>query len=232
MNCFKVLLVEDDERLAALICEYLEAHEFMVRCIVRGDEVLDAFDSDIDLVILDLMLPGLDGLSVCRGLREHYQGPLIMLTAKTSDIDQVVGLELGADDYINKPVEPRLLLARVRALLRRANREHRQPEVASFQCGSIRVCSATQEAFKDDELLELTSQEFGLLHLLIKAAGQVVSRDTLYRELRGIEYDGLDRTVDVYVSHLRKKLGDDQKRPELIKTVWGKGYLLAANQDE
>ncbi|PIE38812.1 MAG: DNA-binding response regulator [Gammaproteobacteria bacterium] len=230
MGDFSVVLVEDDERLAALISEYLQAHEFSVRCFVRGDEVLHQLDDEPDVIILDLMLPGMDGLSLCRALRERYDGPLMMLTAKTADIDQVVGLELGADDYICKPVEPRLLLARIRALLRRVNGSGRQPQREYLQCGALRICIATQTAYKNNEALDLTTQEFELLHILFKAAGTVVSRDTLYRELRGIEYDGLDRTVDVYVSHLRKKLGDDQKRPRLIKTVWGKGYLLAAGQ--
>jgi two-component system OmpR family response regulator/two-component system response regulator RstA len=230
MEKLRVLLVEDDARLAALVCEYLGQHEFDVQVESRGDTAVENFRSDsVDLVILDLMLPGLDGLEVCRKLREQYQGPIMMLTAKGGDIDQVVGLELGADDYAIKPVEPRVLLARVRALLRRFSRDASPANQVELQFGQLEISSAGQTARLAGKTVPLTTQEFDLLWLLASGAGDVHSRDEIYRELRGIEYDGLDRTVDVCVSHLRRKLLDDADNPQRIKTVWGKGYLFVAD---
>ncbi len=230
MDKLQVLLVEDDARLAALVSEYLGQHEFEVRVEARGDTAVSNFQADsVDLVILDLMLPGLDGLEVCRALREKFQGPIMMLTAKGGDIDQVVGLELGADDYAIKPVEPRVLLARARALLRRFKRELTSTQHAQLQFGQLEISSAGQKARLGGATVALTTQEFDLLWLLASRAGDVHSRDEIYRELRGIEYDGLDRTVDVCVSHLRRKLLDDTDNPQRIKTVWGKGYLFVAD---
>lgn len=224
MEQVKILLVEDDKRLADLVCEYLSQHEFVVRVESRGDSAVENFSADIDLVILDLMMPGMDGLSVCRILREKYDGPILMLTAKGTDIDQVVGLELGADDYVVKPVEPRVLLARVRALLRRRRRSTSDQAKLSF--GRLSINKATQQVLVDGSPVILTTQEFDLLWLLASKAGEVLSRPDIYQQLRGLEYDGLDRTVDVCISHLRKKLNDDSEQPGLIKTVWGKGYLF------
>lgn len=226
MDNKRVLLVEDDARLAALVSEYLEQHEFVVRVETRGDEAVERFQAKMtDLVILDLMLPGMDGLEVCRELRRHYTGPIMILTAKGSDIDQVVGLELGADDYVIKPVEPRVLLARARVLLRRATA--REPTPAELDFGRLKINRASHHVSLAGEPVILTTQEFDLLWLLASRAGEVLSRDAIYRELRGLEYDGLDRTIDVCVSHLRKKLGDDGDSPLHIKTIWGKGYLFA-----
>lgn len=227
MDAKRVLLVEDDGRLATLVSEYLQQHEFIVEVVGRGDQALAEFKSDnFDLVILDLMLPGKDGLEVCRELRKIYAGPIMMLTAKSSDIDQVVGLELGADDYVIKPAEPRVLLARARALLRRGEASDNSPTELTF--GQLSICSKSHHISLAGQRVILTTQEFDLLWLLACNAGQVLSRDTTYQELRGLEYDGLDRTVDVCISHLRKKLNDDSESPRRIKTVWGKGYLFAA----
>lgn len=227
MDAKRVLLVEDDGRLATLVSEYLQQHEFIVEVVGRGDQALAEFKSDnFDLVILDLMLPGKDGLEVCRELRKIYAGPIMMLTAKSSDIDQVVGLELGADDYVVKPAEPRVLLARARALLRRGEASDNSPTELTF--GQLSICSKSHHISLAGQRVILTTQEFDLLWLLACNAGQVLSRDTTYQELRGLEYDGLDRTVDVCISHLRKKLNDDSESPRRIKTVWGKGYLFAA----
>jgi DNA-binding response OmpR family regulator len=223
-----ILLVEDDERLASLVCEYLSQHGFTMRRAARGDEALPAFRKhSVDLIILDLMLPGVDGLELCKQLREVFPGPIMMLTAKGSDIDQVVGLELGADDYVIKPVEPRLLLARIRALLRRF--EKSGAGGADLRFGALHISPASQVVRLNGEPVPLTTQEFNLLCLLAGRAGAVLSRDDIYRSLRGIDYDGLDRTVDVCVSHLRRKLGDDGEQPRHIKTVWGKGYLFVAD---
>ncbi|MAT92021.1 MAG: DNA-binding response regulator [Halioglobus sp.] len=222
-----ILLVEDDERLAHLVREYLQQHDYHVQLETRGDDAVARFDPQTDLVILDLMIPGIDGIEVCRELRTHYRGPLMMLTAKGSDIDQVLGLELGADDYVVKPVEPPVLLARIRALLRRGAAAVTANDEMRF--GTLRINRAAQEVALDGRPLALTTQEFDLLCLLASRPGEVQSRAEIYRKLRGREYDGLDRTVDVCVSHLRKKLGDDGERPQLIKTIWGKGYLFVAD---
>jgi DNA-binding response OmpR family regulator len=227
MDAKRVLLVEDDGRLATLVSEYLQQHEFIVEVVGRGDQALAEFKSgNFDLVILDLMLPGKDGLEVCRELRNIYAGPIMMLTAKSSDIDQVVGLELGADDYVIKPAEPRVLLARARALLRRGEASDNSP--TELALGKLSICKTSHHVSLAGQRVILTTQEFDLLWLLACTAGQVLSRDTIYQELRGLEYDGLDRTVDVCISHLRKKLNDDSENPRRIKTVWGKGYLFAA----
>jgi DNA-binding response OmpR family regulator len=227
MDAKRVLLVEDDGRLATLVSEYLQQHEFIVEVVGHGDQALAEFKSgNFDLVILDLMLPGKDGLEVCRELRNIYAGPIMMLTAKSSDIDQVVGLELGADDYVIKPAEPRVLLARARALLRRGEASDNSP--TELALGKLSICKTSHHVSLAGQRVILTTQEFDLLWLLACTAGQVLSRDTIYQELRGLEYDGLDRTVDVCISHLRKKLNDDSENPRRIKTVWGKGYLFAA----
>lgn len=225
----KILLVEDDERLASLVQTFLQQHGFEVRLVNNGLAVeATCRDFQPDLVVLDLMLPGLDGFAVCRAIRPWYKSPILMLTAKQSDIDQVLGLELGADDYVIKPVEPRVLLARIHALLRRS-----QPASAldstNLEFGKLQLSQAAREAYFDGALVELTSYEFDLLWMLAKHAGQTVRREAIHKQIIGREYDGLDRTVDVRVSHLRRKLGDNADTPFRIKTVWGKGYLFVAD---
>ncbi len=229
----KILLVEDDRRLAALVREYLEANGYEVSLEERGDAAEGRILSEEpDLVILDLMLPGLDGLEVCRRVRRSYRGPILILTAKGDETDEIVGIEVGADDYLAKPVRPRLLLARVGALLRRAawnagQKDGQRPEPVLV--GRLLVDPASRTASYDGRALDLTTAEFDLLWYLAARAGRVVSREEIYRNLRGIEYDGLDRSMDLRVARLRRKLGDDAKQPRLIKTVRGVGYLLVAD---
>ncbi len=225
----RILLVEDDERLASLVQTFLQQHGFDVRLVNNGLAVeATCREFQPDLVVLDLMLPGLDGFAVCRAIRPWYKSPILMLTAKQSDIDQVLGLELGADDYVIKPVEPRVLLARIHALLRRS-----QPasmvDANSLEFGKLQLSQASREAYFAGALVELTSYEFDLLWMLAKHAGQTVRREAIHKQIIGREYDGLDRTVDVRVSHLRRKLGDNADTPFRIKTVWGKGYLFVAD---
>jgi len=177
------------------------------------------------------MLPGEDGLGVCRRVRPEYTGPILMLTARTDDMDQVVGLEMGADDYVSKPVRPRVLLARVRALLRRATGGEELVEVAGddesrIQFGDLVIDNAMREAWLRDESIDLTSAEFDLLWLLASNAGRVLTREEIFTALRGIEYDGQDRSIDVRVSRIRPKVGDDPMHPRRIKTVRSKGYLF------
>lgn len=234
-----ILLVEDDRKLAGLVVEYLQGEGFKVDWEARGDGVAERVVADPpDLVILDVMLPGIDGFEVCRRLRPAFAGPVLMLTARGDEIDEVVGLELGADDYVAKPVRPRVLLTRIRTLLRREARRrgagaepvgggtdpapHRRIAV-----GRIVIDSGCRTVTNGGREVELTTAEFDLLWLLALRCGHIVTRDEIYSSLRGIEYDGLDRSIDLRVARLRRKLGDDGRRPRLIKSVRGSGYLLA-----
>jgi DNA-binding response OmpR family regulator len=225
-----ILLIEDDTRLAELTATYLEQNGLRVKVEARGDRAMERFAQDKPrLVLLDLLLPGKDGLSICRELRRVHDVPILILTAKDTDLDHVIGLEAGADDYVMKPVDPMVLLARVRALLRRAERgpgsstSERRPDVT---LGALRISDTSREVWLDGQPVALTTQEFELLSLLAHRAGELVSRDEVFRSMRGIDYDGLDRSIDGRVSKLRRKLGDDAAAPTRIKTVWGKGYLL------
>ena len=230
----RILIVEDDERLATLTREYLENNG--LSAVIEGDgamAVARILKEQPDLVVLDLMLSGEDGVSICRRVRPEYNGPILMLTARTDDLDEVLGLEMGADDYVAKPVRPRVLLARIRALMRR----HRFPRVDKDEeagvirltFGNLVVDSAMREAWLDNRSVDLTSAEFDLLWLLCSNAGRVMSREEIFEKLRGIEYDGQDRSIDVRVSRIRPKIGDDPIRPRLIKTVRSKGYLFVRN---
>ncbi|WJM95493.1 response regulator transcription factor [Pseudomonas defluvii] len=224
-----ILLVEDDSALSELIASYLQRNGFFVRVIARGDHVLEeARRNRPDLVILDLMLPGLDGLQVCRLLRaESAVLPILMLTARDDSHDQVLGLEMGADDYVSKPCEPRVLLARVRTLLRRSSVN--EPQVASdlIQIGGLQIDLTERTVHWDAQPVELSSGEFNLLVVLARNAGTVLSRDCILQHLRGIEFNGTDRSVDVAISKLRRKFDDNAGEARKIKTVWGKGYLFS-----
>ena len=223
-----ILLVEDDLRLADLTAEYLRENGFSVALESRGDRAIARFVKEQPrVVLLDLMLPGTDGLTICRELREIFDGPILIFTARDSDIDQVIGLEAGADDYVAKPVDPMVLLARTRALLRRAEtRPEGGHDKGDIVLGGLRISDVSQQVWLDGDEIEMTTHEFELLQLLARHAGRVLSRDEIFRHLRGIEYDGIDRTIDGRVSKLRRKLQDSADAPTRIKTVWGKGYLL------
>jgi len=229
---FKILLIEDDARLSALIQEYLQKQGLQVSIEHRGDLACQRIVSECpDLVVLDLMLPGLDGLEVCKAVRPDYSGPILMLTARDEDIDQVVGLEIGADDYVTKPVQPRVLLARIRALLRRFPQRRdatvaKSENISDIHFDRFKINATAREAWLGEEALALTTNEFELLWLLASHAGEILTRDIILDRLRGIGYDGLDRSVDIRISRLRKKLGDDTSRPFRIKTIRGKGYLF------
>ena len=225
----RILLVEDDERLAELTAEYLGKNDLEVSIEPRGDTAETRILAEQpDLVILDVMLPGKDGFEVCRAVRQQYRGVILMLTARDEDFDQILGLEMGADDYIAKPVQPRVLLARIKALLRRlptSNEPRADNETMTF--GQFRISQATRTASLGGQGIDLTTAEFDLLWLLATHAGNVLSRDDLLQELRGIGFDGLDRSIDARISRLRKKLNDDPDNPTRIKTVRGKGYLFS-----
>ncbi|MEY1662494.1 response regulator [Isoalcanivorax beigongshangi] len=224
----RILIVEDDERLATLTREYLESNGMNVGVVNDGEEAIRRIRAEQpDLVVLDLMLPGADGLSVCREVRPQFRNPILMLTARTDDMDQVLGLEMGADDYVAKPVKPRVLLARIRALLRRVETEQErdQPQMR-LEFGNLVIDNSAREVVLEGRSVDLTSAEYDLLWLLASNAGTVLSRETIFEKLRGIQYDGQDRSIDVRISRIRPKVGDDPDNPRRIKTVRSKGYLF------
>lgn len=228
-NTPQVMIVEDDERLAALTSDYLKANGIAVTVVANGNEAIRRIPSEQpDLVVLDLMLPGADGLTVCREVRRDFRNPILMLTARTDDMDQILGLEMGADDYVPKPVKPRLLLARIRALLRRAETDHEAP-ASRLEFGNLVIDNAAREVILEGQSVEMTSAEYDLLWLLASHAGTVLSRETIFERLRGIQYDGQDRSIDVRISRIRPKVGDDPDNPRRIKTVRSKGYLFVAD---
>ncbi|WP_281558935.1 response regulator transcription factor [Thalassomonas sp. RHCl1] len=243
----QILVVEDDQDLALLVSEYLNAQGFSTNIIDNG---LDAVDEIINkqpaLVILDLNLPGRDGFSICRAVRSQYPGPLLMLTASDEAIDQVVGLELGADDYVKKPIEPRILLARIRALLRRIEEIEfksvqqkntgAESQIADtsgeaaisaqdmLTAGDISIHVANRIVYFHETELNLSTPEYELLLILAQHAGEIVSRNFLFEQIKGYEYDGVSRFIDIIISQLRHKLSDEAAA--IIKTIRGKGYLL------
>lgn len=224
-----ILLVEDDVRLAELVRGYLEKHGFRMTVVCRGDLVVAAVERSCpDLVILDLGLPGDDGFAVCRKLRPSYTNPILILTARDDAIDHVLGLELGADDFVVKPIEPRVLVARVGALLRRSlARDHGSPTLLTF--GQLVINLPARSVTRAGRSIALSRTDFDLLALLAKHAGSIQSREVLFRSLYGREYDGTDRLLDIRVSQLRRKLGEDAVGSERLKTIWGKGYLFVAD---
>ena len=192
----------------------------------RGDTAIARITNEKpDVVVLDVNLPALDGFSVCKSVRSRYHGAIIMLTARGEEIDEVLGLEAGADDYMAKPVRPRALLARLRMHLRRATPEEQasQPIVV----GSLVVDAGRRNVEIDGAAMDLTTAEFDLLNLLARHAGQTLSRNDIHLEIHGVKYDGLDRSIDLRISRLRKKLGDDPAKPQRIKSVRGVGYMLS-----
>lgn len=225
----RVLFIDDDARLHELVSSYLGANGVNVTVAPDGGRGLAALASGaFDAVLLDLMMPGLDGLEVCRRIRAAgNRVPIIMLTAKGDETDRVVGLELGADDYVPKPFGPRELLARIRAVVRRA-----QPDATGekISVGDITADLGSREALVRGEPADLTGLEFDILVALLRRAGRVIPRDALLSEAGRGDVVVSERTVDVHISHLRAKLGDDPKDPKVIKTVRGVGYVLAKDE--
>ncbi|MCK6590698.1 MAG: response regulator transcription factor [Polyangiaceae bacterium] len=221
----KVLLIDDDTRLHELLASYLKQNGFQVAVAEDGRKGLAALEAGaFDAVLLDVMMPGMDGIEVVKRIRNKSRIPVLMLTAKGDETDRVVGLELGADDYIAKPFSPRELLARLRAVLRRAKPE---PATTQLIAGEIAIDVEARNVTAFGKPVELTGIEFDILLALARRAGRVVSRDALLEEAGRGDVTVSDRTVDVHISHLRQKLGDDPRSPKLIKTVRGVGYVLA-----
>jgi len=231
----RILVLEDDRRLAAMLLEYLAKAGFAVAAETSGSKALARLQGGgFDALVLDLMLPDLDGLDVCRQLRADERLrrlPIVMLTARGDTADRIVGLELGADDYLTKPFEPRELVARLRAVLRRGAAGIAHDARPMLRFGRLEIDREAFQARLDGEPVVLTAHQFALLQVLAEHAGRVLSRDVLLDALRGRGGDGFDRTIDVHVSKLRQALEDDPKRPRRILTLRGAGYLFARAQD-
>ncbi|GAI15615.1 unnamed protein product [marine sediment metagenome] len=221
----KVLVVDDDVKTVELVKLYLNRDGYRVLTAYDGTEALRlAREGHPDLIVLDLMLPGIDGLEICRTLRGESDVPIIMLTAKTTDQDKLIGLDLGADDYVTKPFSPRELAARVRVVLRRLPGERGPDEIKH---GELTVNFLRHEASLAGRLLNLTTVEFKLLGVLAKEPGRVFSRVQLIDEALGYDFEGFDRTIDVHILNLRRKLEPDPSHPKYLKTVYGTGYKLS-----
>ncbi len=228
-DAMKVLLVEDDDIFALLLQRTLTKGGFEVTVFSDIPGVAQRVrDGAFDALILDGNLPSGDGFELCRQLRASFTGVVMLLTGRDDDLDELMGLELGADDYVRKPTEPRLVLARLKAHLRRTRRASDKTDAATaMRFGEIMIDVDRREVMRSGLLLTLTDAEFDLLVALAKRAGEIVDRDTLFHGARGVEYDGLDRSIDMRVSRLRKLLGDDPAQPRIIKTVRGRGYLFS-----
>lgn len=230
----RIVIVEDDAKLAALIGEFLQSQGLEIDLIGHGSDAVESIlATPPSLVVLDLMLPGEDGLTICKRLRKAgFTRPILMLTARSDDQDHIKGLDLGADDFVNKPVRPQVLLARIRALLRRTETDTPERPVTRLTFGALVIDSTRREAWLKEQLIDLTGAEFDLLWLLASNAGRTLSREETFVALRGIEYDGQDRSIDVRISRIRPKIGDDPDMPRLIKTVRSKGYLFVAPEPD
>jgi DNA-binding response OmpR family regulator len=227
VSTIKILLVEDDARLATLTARYLESHGALVTVAADGVEgQAEALRRQYDCIVLDLMLPGRDGLEVCRELRGRIDVPIIMVTARGEEADRVMGLEVGADDYVTKPFSPRELLARIRANVRRVRGEV-GPAQATIQVGGLVLDPQRMSVVLDGKAIEVTAYEFSILRALAQRPGRVLSREQLLDLAKGSAELSFDRSIDVHVSRLRAKLGDDSRSPKILKTVRGAGYLLA-----
>ncbi len=226
-NKHRILLVEDDVELATMMAEFLNANEFIVSVEGRGDVAAQRILLEKpEAVLLDVNLPGANGFTICKSIRDSYPGVILMLTARGEEEDEVLGLEVGADDYMAKPVRPRVLLARLRSHLRRVT-PNESLTGQSIHVGSMEVDPSSRTVKIDGQMIELTTAEFDLLFLLAQHAGKTLNRQDLYQQIHGLAYDGIDRSIDLRISRLRKKIGDDPARPARIKSVRGVGYMLA-----
>jgi DNA-binding response OmpR family regulator len=222
-----ILIVDDDREIRTLLGDYLQKHGFRTSAVADGKGLWSVLDSArVDLVILDVMLPGDDGFVLCRNLRARGNWPVIMLTAKGEDTERIVGLELGADDYMPKPFNPRELLARVRAVLRRTGGGAAAPEI--LRAGDLVLDLGGHQATLDGRPFDLTPTEFDLLAVLMQNPGRVFTRLELLERVQGYAYEGYERTIDAHVKNLRAKLGEDPRHPRYVQTVFGVGYKLGA----
>lgn len=226
-----VLLIDDDVELCSMLTEYLDKNGFRVRSVHRGDSGLAAAQQHSwALILLDVMLPGMDGFEVLKRIRLESNVSVLLLTARGEDIDRIVGLEIGADDYLPKPFNPRELLARMRAVLRRRDRTS-GPLPALLRVHDLDLDVAARKAMKAGKRLELTDVEFGLLEALMRAPGQVLSREELSQSVLGRAFDPFDRSLDMHISRLRRKLGRNDEDEDRVKTIRGVGYQLVLDRD-
>jgi two-component system, OmpR family, phosphate regulon response regulator OmpR len=227
----RILLVEDDPRLAEMLCEYLGQAGFLITIAPLGATALQCLsDAQFDAVVLDLMLPDMDGLDLCRQVRTHSDTPILMLTGRGDAVDRIVGLELGADDYLPKPFEPRELLARLRAILRRRVGGRAAAE-GSLHFGRLEIDTAARTVRVDGVQRDLTGYQFDLLAALAAKAGRVLSRDVLMDLVKGEHLEAFDRSIDVHMSRIRAAIEDDPRKPRRVITVRGAGYVFAKAQD-
>ncbi|MDO6423363.1 response regulator transcription factor [Saccharophagus degradans] len=225
-----ILLVEDDASLAQWIADYLTNNNYHVTTVMRGDEAVNVIlTTKPDLVLLDIMLPGKDGFEVCKEVRASYPNPILMMTARDDEIDEVLGLEIGANDYITKPVRPRALVARIKSLLKNTAAADKPDVASTINIGGLSIDNTARSVHINGVPLSLSSSEYNVFWVLANNAGEPISRENLIKAIRKIQYNGYDRSIDIVVSRLRKKIGDDSSAPTRIVTVWGKGYMLATS---
>lgn len=225
-----LLLIEDDKRLAEFTVEYLERNGVAVKHVTDGELGLsEALLHRYDAILLDLNLPTIDGVAVCRELRARSDVPILMVTARTDEVDRVLGLEMGADDYVSKPFSPRELLARARAAVRRARGQAGPPN--AMRVGPLELSTTSMTASLHGKPLDLTGYEFVILRVLAERKGRVLTREQIMSLAKGSLDEAFDRSIDVRISRLRQKLGDDPRRPSILRTVRGVGYLLAWEDD-
>ena len=224
-----ILIVEDEKKIADLLCDYLKAAGFRTSTQNNGERVIAQIKKDpSDLILLDIMLPGKDGMELCREIRQFSNIPIIMITARVEEIDRLLGLELGADDYICKPFSPREVVARVKAIFRRLNAE---PLTHNLVSGPISLDYKTHQVMIDKQVLNLTPNEFGLLKILMSQPNRVFSRSELINRVQGYDFEGYDRTIDTHIKNLRKKIAQKLPGQEIISTVYGVGYKFSASAD-
>jgi len=225
MTSGHILIVEDETKIAHLLRDYLERAGYKAICLERGDEVIACVKKEMPaLILLDIMLPGMDGTEVCREIRRLSNVPIIMLTARVEEVDRIIGLELGADDYICKPFSAREVVARVKTVLRRT---HTEPSGQNLAVGPITLDEQRHEVTIGSSALDLTPSEFGLLRVMMTYPERVFSRNELINQVQGYEFDGYDRTIDTHIKNLRKKISKALPGQEIISTVYGVGYKLA-----
>ncbi len=222
-----ILLVEDDSSLAKWIYDYLKPHNYKITVVYRGDHAIQLIKSkNPHLVLLDITLPIKDGFDICREVRQYYKRPILMMSARTNETDEVLALELGADHFVTKPVRPRALLTRIKTLLSREENEQLPYDTTILTFGNFSIDSSSRRATLNNIPIDITSNEFNLLWLLATHSGEIVTRETLTSQIRGLHYDGHNRSMDVLISRIRKKIDDSSSSPRKIKTIWGKGYFF------
>jgi len=225
MSSQHILIVDDEEKIAALVSDYLKNDGYETFILHSGDMVIPSIRKNPpDLVVLDIMMPGMDGISVCREARKFSDVPIIMLTAKTDEIDKLIGLEIGADDYVCKPFSPRELVARIKAVLRRTGRKTEEKIITE---GCVRLEMETRRVLVNGSEIRLTPSEFGLLAAMMSQPDRVFSRNDLLRQVQGYEYEGYDRTIDTHIKNLRKKIGEKIEGENPISGVYGVGYRFS-----